>query len=76
MARSLSAMNRHVLHVWIYGFTSIKSSPYHSKGNGKAESAVNIAKNILKKSRFEDPYLALLAYENTPQQGYQYSPAQ
>ena len=59
-----------------YGFTSIKSSPYHSKGNGKAESAVKIAKNILKKFRFEDPYLALLAYRNTPQQGYQYSPAQ
>ena len=33
-------------------------------------------KNILRKSRFEDPYLALLAYRNTPQQGYQYSPAQ
>ena len=59
-----------------YGFTSIKSSRYHSRGNGKAESAVKIAKNMLKKSRFEDPYLALLAYRNTPQQGYQYSPAQ
>ena len=59
-----------------YRFTSIKSSTYHSRGNGKAESAVKIAKNILKKSRFEDPYLALLAYRNTPQQGYQYSPAQ
>jgi len=52
-----------------YGFTSIKSPPYHSRGNGKAESAVKIAKNILK-SRFEDPYLALLAHRNTPQQGY------
>ncbi|PFX22499.1 Receptor-type tyrosine-protein phosphatase F [Stylophora pistillata] len=59
-----------------YGFTSIRSSPYLSRGNGKAESAVKIAKNILKKSRFEDPYLALLAYRNTSQQGYQYSPAQ
>ena len=59
-----------------YGFTSIKSSPYHSKGNGKAESAVKIAKNILMKSRLEDPYLPLLAYQNTLQQGYQYSPAQ
>ena len=54
-----------------YGFTSIKSSPYHSRGNGKAESAVKIAKNIIKKSRFEDPYLALLAYRVTPQQGYE-----
>ena len=59
-----------------YGFTSIKSSSYHSRGNGKAESAVKIVKNILKKSRFEDPYLALLAYRNMLQQGYQYSPAQ
>ena len=59
-----------------YGFIIRKSSPYHSRGNGKAESAVKIAKNILKKSRHEDPYLALLAYRNTPQQGYDYSPAQ
>ena len=59
-----------------YGFTSTKSSPYHSQGNGKAESAVKIAKNILKKSRNEDPHLALLAYRNTRQQGYNYSPAE
>lgn len=32
-----------------YGFKPMKSSPYHSKGNGKAESAVKVAKNILKK---------------------------
>ena len=49
-----------------YGFTIVKSSPYYSRGNGKAESAVKIAKNILKTSRKEDPYLALLAYRNTP----------
>ena len=49
-----------------HGFTLIKSSPYHSQGNGKAESTVKVAKNILKKSRHEDPYLALLAYRNTP----------
>ena len=54
----------------------IKSSPYYSRGTGKAESAVEIAKNILKKSCHEDPYLALLAYRNTPQLGYDYSPAQ
>ena len=59
-----------------YSFTIVKSSPYYSRGNGKAESAVKIAKNILKTSRKEDPYLALLAYRNTPQQGYNYSPAQ
>ncbi|XP_028394422.1 uncharacterized protein K02A2.6-like [Dendronephthya gigantea] len=59
-----------------YGFNPVKSSPYHSKGNGKAESAVKVAKNILKKARHEDPYLALLAYRNTPQQGHKFSPAQ
>ena len=59
-----------------YGVAMVKSSPYHSCGNGKAESAVKIAKNILKKSREEDPYIALLAYLITPQQGHVYSPAQ
>ena len=47
-----------------YGFALVKSSPYHSCGNGKAESAVKIAKKILKKSREDDPYVALLAYCN------------
>ena len=59
-----------------YGFKSIKSSPCHSRSNGKVESAVKVAKNILKKARQEDPYLALLAYRNTPQQGHTYSPAE
>ena len=59
-----------------YGFTATKSSPYYSRGNGKAEAAVKVVKNILKKSGQEDPYLALLAYRNTPQKGYVYSPAE
>ena len=59
-----------------YGFALVKSSPHHSRGNGKAESVVRIAKNILKKSREEDPYIALLAHRNTPQQCHVYSPAQ
>ena len=59
-----------------YGFTSTKSTPYHSQGNRNAESAVKIAKNILKKSRNEVPYLALLACRNAPQQGYNYFPAE
>ena len=59
-----------------YGFTPVRSSPYYSQGNGKVESAVKVAKNILKKSDNEDPFLALLAYRNTPQQGYVYSPAE
>ena len=56
-----------------YGFAMVKFSPYHSRGNGKAESTVKIAKNILQKSREEDPYIAFLAYRNTPQQGHVYS---
>ena len=59
-----------------YGFANFKFSPYYSHGNGKAESAVKIAKNILRKSREEDPYIALLAFPNTPQQGHVYSLAQ
>ena len=59
-----------------YGFAMVKFSPYHSRGNGKAESAVKIAKNIIKKSREEASYIASPAYRNTPQQGHVYSPAQ
>ena len=61
-----------------YWLKSTKSSRYHSQenGNGKAESAVKVAKNILKKTRNEDPHLALLAYSNTPKKGYTYSLSQ
>ena len=52
-----------------YGFISVTSYPYYSQGNGKAESVVKIAKNILTKSEQDDPYLSLLAYRNTPHQG-------
>lgn len=38
-----------------YGFTMIKSSHYHSHGKGKAEAAVKVGKNILKKSHHENP---------------------
>ena len=53
------------------------SSPYWPQGNGKAESAVKVAKALLKKS--PDPVkfqLALLDYRNTPPQGHTLSPAQ
>ena len=58
-----------------YGFNLVKSSPYYSRGNGKAESAVKVVKKISKTSRHEDPYFALLAYRNTPQEEHTYSPA-
>jgi RNase H-like domain found in reverse transcriptase/Reverse transcriptase (RNA-dependent DNA polymerase)/Integrase zinc binding domain/Integrase core domain len=43
-------------------------SPYHKEGNGKAESAVKIAKSLIKKSieSRTDIELALLIWRNTP----------
>jgi hypothetical protein len=43
-------------------------SPYHKQGNGKAESAVKIAKSLIKKSieSHTDIELALLIWRNTP----------
>jgi len=54
------------------------SSPYNSKGNGKIESAVKTAKNLMIKARDAgtDPQLMFLDYRNTPTQGMQISPAQ
>ena len=47
---------------------SEESSPHHSQGNGKAESAVKEAKKILRKCRASgsDAFLALLDHRNTP----------
>ncbi|KAL5515944.1 hypothetical protein EMCRGX_G001194 [Ephydatia muelleri] len=50
------------------------SSVYNSQSNGKAESAVKIAKRLFKRSR--DPYLALLEWRNTPTIGLDSSPSQ
>ena len=52
-------------------FKHISSSPYHSRSNGKAESAVKIVKNLLKKAMADnkDPWLALLDCHNTPTAG-------
>ena len=49
-------------------FEHVTSSPLHSQSNGKAESAVKIAKNLIKKARKEnkDIYLAILDWRNTP----------
>ena len=57
-----------------YGFSHSTSSPYHPKGNGRAEAAVKVAKSMLKKST--DFQAALLNYRNTPPQGHAYSLAQ
>ena len=58
-------------------FQHITSSPHNPQSNGKAESAVKICENIMKKAALGkfDPYLALLDYHNTPT-GIGSSPAQ
>ncbi|XP_068756228.1 uncharacterized protein [Montipora capricornis] len=56
-----------------------KSSPHHHQSNGKAESAVKIAKAILRKTENSDtfnPYEALLDQHNTPTVDMTTSPAQ
>ena len=54
------------------------SSPKHAKSNGKAESAVKVAKKIFKKAHRDnkDPWLALLDQRNAPTQGVNSSPVQ
>ena len=47
-----------------YGFKLRMSSPKYAQSNRQAERAVQICKNIIKKS--EDPFWGLLAYRNTP----------
>ena len=55
-------------------FQHTVSSPYNSRSNGKAESAVKIVKKLFKRST--DPYLALLEWRNTPTAGLDSSPCQ
>ncbi len=61
-----------------YGFNHVTTSPYHHQSNGKVEVAVKAAKKIVLKCKAsnDDPYLALLALRNTPQQLHETSPAQ
>eukprot|EP00057_Strongylocentrotus_purpuratus_P010216 XP_011664690.1 PREDICTED: uncharacterized protein K02A2.6-like [Strongylocentrotus purpuratus] len=61
-----------------YEIEHITSSPYYPKSNGKAESAVKIAKGLLRKTTEaqEDFQLALLNWRNTPTAGLDSSPAQ
>ena len=49
-------------------FLHVSSSPPHHKSNGKVESAVKVAKSLLKKALRDDkdPWLAMLDQRNTP----------
>jgi transposase InsO family protein len=59
-------------------FKHTTTSPYHSRANGKAESAVKTAKRLIQKAKLskQDIHLALLDHRNTPTQGFSTSPAQ
>lgn len=61
-----------------WGIRHSFSSPAHQQANGKAEAAVKIMKNLMRKSLQEgnDPYMALLEQRNTPRQDTDLSPAQ
>ena len=57
-------------------FQQVTASPYHSRSNDKAESAVKIAKNLLKKSLQDgkDVWLTILDWRNLPNPGMNSSP--
>ena len=59
-------------------FEHITSSPHYSQSNGKAESAVKIAKKILKKANRDgkDNWKAILDWRNTPTVDMNSSPVQ
>ena len=61
-----------------WSFEHVMSSPRHPKANGKAESAVKIAKSLCRKAdrADEDPWKAFLHWRNTPTEGMHSSPAQ
>ena len=57
---------RHFSRDW--EFLHVLSSPHHHKSNGKVESAVKVAKSLLKKAQKDnkDPWLAILDQRNIP----------
>ena len=59
-------------------FEHTMSSPLYPESNGKAENSVKTAKNLLRKAQAsgEDPWKAVLAFRNTPSQGYSSRPVQ
>ena len=60
-----------------WGVDKVFSSPHYQQGNGKAESAVKIAKNLLRKTlrSKQDFWTAVLEWRNTPTAGVNTSPA-
>ena len=74
-SQSLSAEFARFAVEWEFQHSA--SSPYHSQSNGKAESAVKIAKRLLTKAFRDgsDPFIAILEWRNTPT-GLNSSPVQ
>ncbi|KAF2889442.1 hypothetical protein ILUMI_16731, partial [Ignelater luminosus] len=61
----------------VHEIQCIFSSPKHSKGNGLAEKAVHICKQMLKKSgKEENIFYYLLEYRTTPLCGFNVSPSE
>lgn len=61
-----------------YNTDHTTSSPYYPKSNGKVENAVKTVKSMMTKAQSAKsaPYLALLAFRNTPTEELNRSPAQ
>ena len=67
---------RHFSDKWEFEHNT--SSPYHPEGNGKAESAVKVMKQLIAKALAAnyDLWLSLLELRSTPTQGMVSTPAQ
>ena len=61
-----------------YEFSHVTSSPRYPQSNGRAERSVQIARRLMTKAveSQADPFLALLAWRNTPSEQLSASPAQ
>jgi len=61
-----------------WSFKHVNSSPHYPRSNGKAESAVKVAKSLLKKCKTDNTnvWLAILEWQNSPTEGIASSLAQ
>ena len=61
-----------------WNFDHTTSSPRNPRSNGQAKAAVKVTKGLFTHAKYsgQDPYLALLAYRNTPIDAHLYPPAE
>ena len=57
-----------------WGFHHVTSSPGYPQSNGQSKTTVQTVKSMLEKA--DDPYKALLSYQNTPLENVNLSPSQ